>query len=68
MELRDIDIHFDVRTDSYGKDPDSGSPTLKAYHQLLWSKPLPNGQMIFISAVTQSLLVFGMHDTSIVTL
>lgn len=46
MELRDIDIHFDVRTDSYGKDPDSGSPTLKAYHQLLWSKPLPNGQMM----------------------
>lgn len=44
MELRDIDIHFDVQTDSKGPDPDSGSPTLKAYHQLLWSKPLPNGQ------------------------
>ena len=46
MELRDIDIHFDVRTDCKGPDPDSGSPTLKAYHQLLWSKPLPNGQMM----------------------
>ena len=44
MELRDIDIHFDVQTDSNGKDPDSASPTLRAYHQLLWSKPLPNGQ------------------------
>ena len=44
MELRDIDIHFDAQTDSKGPDPDSGSPTLKAYHQLLWSKPLPNGQ------------------------
>ena len=46
MELRDIDIHFDVRTDSHGKDPDSASATMKAYHQLLWSKPLPNGQMM----------------------
>ena len=44
MELIDIDIHFDVQTDSRGKDPDSASPTLRAYHQLLWSKPLPNGQ------------------------
>lgn len=44
MELRDIDTHFDVQTDSKGKDPDSASATLKAYHQLLWSKPLPNGQ------------------------
>ena len=44
MELRDIDIHFDVQTDSNGKDPDSASPTLRTYHQLLWSKPLPNGQ------------------------
>lgn len=44
MKLQDIDIHFDVQTDSKGKDPDSASLTLKAYHQLLWSKPLPNGQ------------------------
>ena len=44
MKLQDIDIHFDVQTDSKGKDPDSASPTLRAYHQLLWSKPLPNGQ------------------------
>ena len=44
MKLQDIDVHFDVQTDSKGKDPDSASPTLRAYHQLLWSKPLPNGQ------------------------
>ena len=44
MKLQDIDIHFDVQMDSNGKDPDSASPTLKAYHQLLWSKLLPNGQ------------------------
>ena len=44
MTLRDIDINFDVQIDSGGKDPDSASKTLKSYHQLLWSKPLPNGQ------------------------
>lgn len=26
-----------------GKDPDKYSPTLRRYHKLLWSKPLPNG-------------------------
>ena len=44
MRINDIDIYFDVRSDSKGPDPDSGSPTLRAYHQLLWSKPFPNGQ------------------------
>ena len=39
-----IDIAFDFRLDTPpGKDPDALSPTLRAYHKLLWSKPLPNG-------------------------
>tara|TARA_B100000315_G_C14536653_1_gene568801 strand:+ start:186 stop:884 length:699 start_codon:yes stop_codon:yes gene_type:complete len=39
-----IDISFDVYSDTpKGKDPDSHSPTLRKYHKLLWSKPLPNG-------------------------
>lgn len=41
-----MDIKYDVRTDSNGKDPDAASETLKFYHQLLWSKPLPNGQIM----------------------
>ncbi len=40
-----IDTSFDVRTDANGKDPDSHSATLRAYHRLLWSKPLPSGTM-----------------------
>ena len=40
-----IDITFNVYSDSGGKDPDSHSPTLKNYHKLLWSKPLPNGKI-----------------------
>jgi hypothetical protein len=41
-----IDINFDFRTDTpKGKDPDALSPTLRSYHKLLWSKPLPNGKL-----------------------
>lgn len=40
-----IDICFDFSTDAKGRDPDSFSPTLRRYHKLLWSKPLPNGTM-----------------------
>jgi hypothetical protein len=39
-----IDITFDFRSDTPpGRDPDAFSPTLRRYHQLLWSKPLPSG-------------------------
>lgn len=40
-----ISTEFDFRTDSNGRDPDSASPTLRSYHQLLWSKPLPSGAL-----------------------
>ena len=47
MNLKDIDITFDFRTDTReGKDPDSNSKTLREYQQLLWSKPLPNGEVM----------------------
>ena len=38
-----IDTSFNFYTDANGGDPDSTSPTLRRYHRLLWSKPLPNG-------------------------
>lgn len=41
-----IDIGFDFRTDSKGKDPDSWSPTLKQYQRFLYSKPLPCGEVM----------------------
>ena len=37
-----FDPTFDFRTDANGRDPDAASPT-RAYHKLLWSKPLPSG-------------------------
>jgi hypothetical protein len=41
-----VDVTFDFRSDTpdYPKnDPDVVSPTLRGYHKLLWSKPLPSG-------------------------
>jgi hypothetical protein len=43
MENIKIDIEFDFRTDSKGKDPDSHSATLKKYHRFLWSKTTSSG-------------------------
>lgn len=44
-ERPEIDTTFDFRSDAGGKDPDSRSPTLRRYHRLLWSKPLPDGTL-----------------------
>lgn len=45
-----IDTTYDVRMDAGGKDPDSCSKTLRRYHQLLWSKPLPSGARFDLDA------------------
>jgi hypothetical protein len=34
------------------KDPDTHSPTLRQYHKLLWSKPLPSGRPFYLSDAT----------------
>ncbi len=39
----DYDPEFDFRADAGGGDPDSRSATLRRYHRLAWSKPLPDG-------------------------
>lgn len=52
-----VDIEFDVYSDTpAGKDPDSFSPTLRKYHQQLWSKNLPCGQMFALDLDTPRLL------------
>ena len=43
-----IDIDFDFRTESKDKDTDLHSPTLKRYHKLLWTKPLPSGERFLL--------------------
>ena len=44
-----IDTAFNFYSDANGGDPDSTSPTLKKYHKILWSKPLPNGAVFELS-------------------
>jgi len=39
-----IDIDFDFNTEAQERDIDRFSPTLKKYHQTLWSKELPSGE------------------------
>lgn len=56
-----IDTTYDVRTDAGGKDPDSHSPTLRRYHQLLWSRPLPNGTLFDLDVTTPG---FYLHHRS----
>ncbi len=48
-----VDTSFDMRTDAAGRDPDSHSRTLRRYHQLLWSKPLPGGALFHLDATLQ---------------
>lgn len=47
-----IDTSFDFRTDAGGRDPDVYSPTLRRYHKLLWSKPLPGGAQFELDNIT----------------
>ena len=57
-----IDINFDFRSDSpLNKDPDAYSPTLRNYHKLLWSKPLPNGHFFELVDTTPNVYL---HNNS----
>ena len=52
-----IDITFDMFSDTpEGKDPDTWSPTLRKYHQILWNKRLPNGTIFSLDLETRQLL------------
>ena len=58
----DIDVDLDLTTDTnrfwdgfwerkgglgyFGSDPDTHSATLRRYHRILWSRGLPNGQVM----------------------
>lgn len=54
-----VKIHtdFDFRSDSKGNDPDYASPTLRSYHEFLWSKPMPSGNRFLLKSAPGSYLV-----------
>jgi hypothetical protein len=51
-----FDPTFDFRTDAGGGDPDQNSPTLRAYHKALWSKPLPGDDPFDLDDITSPYL------------
>lgn len=57
-----IDTSFDFETDTPpNKDADSYSPTLRRYHRLLWSKPLPSGTVFDLEEEPNAYLVHRSH-------
>lgn len=65
-ENEDFDVDFNFFDDTpEGKDPDSHSRTLRRYHQLLWSKPLPDGRPFELHAgrALSPYLVHEAHGT-----
>ena len=57
-----IDTSFDFRTDAFGKDPDAYSATLRRYHKLLWSKPLPSGALFDLDDTTLGVYLHHLSD------
>lgn len=50
----EIDVTYDFRCDTPDRrDPDTWSATLARYHEILWSKPLPNGRQWQLHATTR---------------
>ena len=51
-----IDTNFDFQAEVNGRDSDRYSPTLQEYHRILWSKPLPSGQMFTLTKISNNRL------------
>lgn len=60
-----IDTAFDFRSDTPGwpdADPDADSPTLRRYHKLLWSKPLPRGELFTLDDTRRGAYLYHRSD------
>lgn len=53
-----LNPNFDSRDDAGKGDPDTTSKTLRRYHQLLWSKPLPNGDAFDLVTTRKNCYLF----------
>lgn len=61
-----VDVMYDLRNDTKSNDPDAESKILKKYHQILWSKLLPNGIKITLSEPKgYGYLFFNYNDENI---
>ena len=61
-----IDITLDFKTEcpEKGKDPDVYSPSLRQYHKVLWSKPLPDGTIFELDASGSPVSRYLMHESA----
>jgi hypothetical protein len=60
-----IDTAFDFRSDTPERpraDPDSDSPTLRRYHKILWSKPLPRGALFTLDDTQRGAYLYHCSD------
>lgn len=57
----DTSVNFLLDTPA-GKDADSFSPTLKRYHRVLWSKPLPSGPVFELQKRPRAYLAYEAQD------
>ena len=53
-----IDINYDFFRDGTTGDLDVTSPTLRKYHKILWSKPLPNGHFFELSDTKKGVYLY----------
>jgi hypothetical protein len=60
-----IDVTFDVRDDAGNGDPDITSATLRRYHQLLWSRALPGGEVLSLDAPKSRSYYYLHHQSSL---
>ncbi|WP_299449216.1 DUF6994 family protein [uncultured Serinicoccus sp.] len=61
-----IDTQFDfLKETPSGKDADAVSPTLKRYHRLLWTKPLPSGPVFDLKDRAGAYLVHEAKERTI---
>ncbi|WP_168914787.1 DUF6994 family protein [Microcella flavibacter] len=58
----EFDPYFDSRDDAGKGDPDSTSKRLRRQHQLLWSKPLPNGDPFDLVTTRKNCYLFHESD------
>jgi hypothetical protein len=57
-----IDTTFNMHSDAKGGDPDSKSPTLRSYHNKLWNKILPNGNLFELTNKKSGFYLYHKSD------
>lgn len=62
-----IDVAYDFQAEVGRRDPDSYSATLQRYHQLLWSKQLPSGEMFTLIPTRVGAARALVHDSHLGT-